>query len=344
MKIVLFLGAGFSAAYGLPVMKDFFQVARTHRRLCEDDRRFLQDIQEQARQAAGTIASEVDDLEHVLSFALMARNLDRIATDGSVPNADRLCHILALVYGDVIEAVKNYDGEGLMRLLRCEERTNQHTITVITTNYDPLVEVMLRPHGIPVSLAGVWKSYSAKQQRAYDCLYSDDGPQCIRLCKLHGSVNWYDNPTDSSTFLVADKRHSRQYFDPEERVAGIVLPEICLNGFTPPSCPILVPPTLFKIQSDVRFDRVWQEAGLSIQNAERLMFIGYSFPPSDTHMKYFIGANLARNTNHPQVQILDPNASNICEALRKDDLFGQHFKKKLHPIDTKWQEYSGSIV
>lgn len=74
------------------------------------------------------------------------------------------------------------------------------------------------------------------------------------------------------------------------------------------------------------------------------MFIGYSFPPSDTHMKYFIGANLARNTNHPQVQILDPNASIICEMLKKDGLFGQHFKDKLHPIEKKWQEYSGSIA
>jgi hypothetical protein len=73
MNIALFLGAGFSAAFGLPVMNRFFEVARTHPRLSTEDRQFLQTINGQAKSAAGMVYSRIDDLEHVLSFALMAQ-------------------------------------------------------------------------------------------------------------------------------------------------------------------------------------------------------------------------------------------------------------------------------
>src|SRR5258706_11278689 len=200
MNIVLFLGAGFSAALGLPVMNRFFEFARTHSRLSSEDRQFLQDIRVQAKNAAGMVVSTIDDLEHALSFALMAQNIERVATDGSEPKADRLRRILALVYGDVTEAVKADGGQRLADFLGYDGRRNQHAITVITTNYDLILETMLSPHGIAASLASSWKSHSGRQN-SYGGLYSANGPECISLCKLHGSVNWYDDPKDPRKFL-----------------------------------------------------------------------------------------------------------------------------------------------
>src|SRR3712207_3875551 len=97
MKIVLFLGAGFSAAWKLPVMKRFFAVAENHDRLNDADRTFLKRIRTKAKSAAGMIVSEIHDLEHVLSFALMAQDIDRLRTDDAEPEADRLRRILGLV-------------------------------------------------------------------------------------------------------------------------------------------------------------------------------------------------------------------------------------------------------
>jgi hypothetical protein len=33
-----------------------------------------------------------------------------------------------------------------------------------------------------------------------------------------------------------------------------------------------------------------------------------------------------------------------CKRLRDDPLFGPHFREQLHPINKKWQDYSGSII
>jgi hypothetical protein len=84
MNITLFLGAGFSAAFGLPVMNRFFDVARTHPRLNPNDRSFLEDIRIKARNAAGMVVSPTEDFEHVLSFAPMAQNTKH---EHSFPNS-----------------------------------------------------------------------------------------------------------------------------------------------------------------------------------------------------------------------------------------------------------------
>ena len=49
MNIVLFLGAGFSRAYGLPVMRKFFTRARRSDCLSAEDKSFLDRLQEKAQ-------------------------------------------------------------------------------------------------------------------------------------------------------------------------------------------------------------------------------------------------------------------------------------------------------
>ena len=44
MSLVYFLGAGFSAAYGLPVMNQFFSVARQSTLLSEVEKKFLAEV------------------------------------------------------------------------------------------------------------------------------------------------------------------------------------------------------------------------------------------------------------------------------------------------------------
>jgi len=62
-----------------------------------DDKKFLGEMKEKAKSAAGTIFGDVNDLEHVLSFALMAQDMDRVKDENIEPEADRLRRILATV-------------------------------------------------------------------------------------------------------------------------------------------------------------------------------------------------------------------------------------------------------
>ena len=66
MKIVLFLGAGFSAPFGLPVMDKFTRVAHDSGRLSKEDLEFLDELIREARSANAFLISSPTNLEDIL--------------------------------------------------------------------------------------------------------------------------------------------------------------------------------------------------------------------------------------------------------------------------------------
>ena len=97
------------------------------------------------------------------------------------------------------------------------------------------------------------------------------------------------------------------------------------------------------MQTDAVFSEIWNAAGKALGEAEKLVFVGFSFPESDTYIKYFLAANLYENVDLRPIEIVDPNADKICEKLKKSN-FGIHFKDRLRPINGKWQKTDYSIV
>jgi hypothetical protein len=101
--------------------------------------------------------------------------------------------------------------------------------------------------------------------------------------------------------------------------------------------PVIVPPTLFKHQADKRFEPIWARAGQAIRNADRMLFVGFSFPESDTYMRYFLGAAMVENVRLTTIGILDPQAIEICKRLKEDSRYGRHFHGLLHPLPSRWE-------
>lgn len=155
------------------------------------------------------------------------------------------------------------------------------------------------------------------------------------LCKLHGSLNWYFEPDDATKFqvenailvgdcIIDDPRHHKNFN----------LPKVSFRNYKPISTPLIVPPTLFKMQTSPIFRVIWNEAGKALEEAEKLVFIGFSFPESDIYIRYFLAANLFENVDLRTIEIIDPNADKICGRL-KDSNFGIHFTSRLRPIEGK---------
>ena len=71
--------------------------------------------------------------------------------------------------------------------------------------------------------------------------------------------------------------------------------------------------------------------------------IGYSFPDSDTHMRYFVSTALVGNVTLEKIDIIDPDAESIDKRLHEAD-FGQSFKDLLNPIDKNWESSNYRIV
>ncbi len=52
--------------------------------------------------------------------------------------------------------------------------------------------------------------------------------------------------------------------------------------------PIIIPPTYFKVLSNIFLQEVWHRAETVLSNCRTWVFCGYSFPDADMHVKYML--------------------------------------------------------
>jgi hypothetical protein len=129
--------------------------------------------------------------------------------------------------------------------------------------------------------------------------FDQDGRECIDLFKLHGSISW-KRPTDSA--------------------------------------PHIIPPTwnksLSKEDHEI-FDPIWTGASAHISEAERLIFIGYSLPPTDQYFRQFLAYSLAKNEQLRKVIVVDPSERTI-NTFR--GLLDESFRAYFKPFKLKFED------
>lgn len=131
---------------------------------------------------------------------------------------------------------------------------------------------------------------------------------------MHGSLSWEHESNDKITQHDNLKQVKPEYYNSE---------------WTQPA---IIPPTIFKqeINDDSRaadhLTRVilqqWKAAITILKNADRIIFVGYSFPPADYHSKriFQIGSMLHRTNNRGVLNILDCIGPNENHKKRNDFL------------------------
>ncbi|MHC4498231.1 MAG: hypothetical protein ACYS21_03850 [Planctomycetota bacterium] len=342
MKIVVFLGAGFSRAWDLPVMNEFFQHAKDSEHLSEEDKDFLRNLQGRAQKGVSMLQVRHDNLEDILSFCLAESKFGTGYPDESNDEYKKLCYILQKVYRQI--NVLNWEKtDGFLnerkKLFGIRERYGKPTydLGIITTNYDVMAEFCLTGVGFSCKLPGEWLPINNSTEQLYTKDHGD-----VLLCKLHGSLNWYVDDENKNSFKIESALVNANYVNEEVEHKNIWLPTVSLTKYEPMNEPLLIPPTLFKMQTDPRFQVIWRSAGEMLGKADKLVFIGFSFPEADVHIRYFLAANLCENVDLRSIDIVDPDANAICERLRKSS-FGLFFTNRLRPIQGKWQEIEYSI-
>lgn len=346
MKTVLFLGAGFSRAWGLPVMQEFFQYAKDSENLEQRDKDFLRELQSKAQMGVNMLEVRHDNLEEILSFCLASENFNSGYPNQGNREYDRLCHILQEVYRR-IDLKKWHENNGLLDNLKrllgigIDSKLSTNDLSIITTNYDVMTEFILTQFGWHCHLPGEWVAIKEEKYRPVGEIYSNEKSQPL-LCKLHGSLNWFRDVNDVTKLQVENFILSGDYFGNTHEFKSVYLPKVSFKNYEPIGTPLIVPPTLFKMQTIPTFREIWNAAGKALEEAEKLVFIGFSFPESDTYIKYFLAANLYENVDLRVIAIVDPNADKICERL-KDSNFGIHFKNRLKTVKGKWEETNYSV-
>ncbi len=328
MKIVLFLGAGFSAPFGLPVMNAFIRSAHDRRRLNDQEKAFLDELVMEARRANSFLQTSPTNLEDILSLCVMQ---DRLAMPGvSLPRTPRIVRILQKMYTDPgevdaywsrLEVLETFLGDALKK--------PSHAVSIVTTNYDLIIESACRQIDVPVSYPLQHKPYPADDNvQVHGQLTQSDG---FTLCKLHGSVNW---------FMVDDELHV------EDRVVAVqsmarantTLPRVCTANYKNSHYPLIIPPSFLKPDLPGPISSVWQSAAKALHESDQIAFVGYSFPSSDIEMKYFLASSLANNPRLRRIDVIDPNATALVARLKRETEsgFGNHFRELLNPVQSDW--------
>lgn len=183
--------------------------------------------------------------------------------------------------------------------------------TVVTFNYDTLVEVAVdtlnfrgRSTDSRMSSRDVLNNQPAPPQ-------PDDWIRCpsFRLLKLHGSLDWWAVPDDTSGMSLSREPVRSIYtmprtFTDEER--GLSLPG---------REPFIVPPSTAK-SSYYRFPmtrELWRNAYQAFRAAERVTLIGYSMPLADSGMLGLLESAL--RGRHVHIDIVNPMPDPIHERF-----------------------------
>ena len=126
---------------------------------------------------------------------------------------------------------------------------------------------------------------------------------------------------------------------------GILSPfkEPSIDGV--PSSPLLITPVRQKkydmYQSTIQ--NIWKQAKIAMNSADRIVFIGYSFPPTDTVPMELIRKTLELRQQSLSVEFVSPSAEDIASRIG-DSFLSKAGDVKIHPmrfedfLDLQWKE------
>jgi NAD-dependent SIR2 family protein deacetylase len=340
-KMVFILGAGASREAGCPVMADFLEIADKIRyttlfpTLAEPSnerystafsevfsaRSQLQSVHSKARLDLHNIESvfgafemakrfrkgfgtlKFEDIQHLSDSMrrLIVRTLE-LTTKFAYSNGNLFA---PSNYGEFARVVEN-----------ARERTS---VSIITFNYDVGLDTALTLRGIPID-------YCLKEQL--------DPTRYLSVIKLHGSINWAwcNQCEEMATWDLGD---FCKIYPPEQYVNlgpyfigkdGYLRMQIgsFIQGLQhkcrvtiEPDIPAIVPPTWEKREYSEGFENMWAHAANHLSEAETIMVIGYSLPPTDEFFKTLYALGTVGESILKRFWVFDPDKTGLVEKRFK---------------------------
>lgn len=164
-------------------------------------------------------------------------------------------------------------------------------VPIITLNWDILLDNAILANERRVT-------YAFRDHGDWDP--DGKGTRSQVLLKLHGSLNW----------LLCRACGRVSYLPRKEDAVSFLVGRAL--GITCSSCEtndeldvLLIPPVLSKLErGDSLIEQVWRDAYMRLQDAKRVVIIGYSFPPTDIQTKLFISKALKAADNLKKIEVV----------------------------------------
>ena len=184
--------------------------------------------------------------------------------------------------------------------------------TVITLNYDTLIESAARelkmdnsPRILPEQMYPPYFANIASRTGA--ALWGEERLETFSYYKLHGSTNWYYSGRDNfygETIFYSDippweTKHSRAELGPHPLAADKEW--------------LIIPPVTDKLTyfNNETIRHLWQKASNDLWSATRVFVIGYSLPPSDLGMQFFLQHSQPSEETQAKIYIVNPDHSAV---------------------------------
>lgn len=330
MRKVYVLGAGASAGAGLPLMSNFLEKA--------------EELQVKLNFKFENIWKYLDvhhhlknsNIEEIMGYLDMRTTLYKSNPNNDNLKSDKQFRSEFLEFIDSVIILSGYYSDEITaskysELLKTFEKNLNKDDTIISFNYDFLIDDCLIKNDWCIDYGIDLEGYKEKS----------NGKR-IHLLKLHGSLNWsicpickkpqWDDPTyllersrvKSSTSGNSDKLYDKLYENlvtstivynnkrlknPEEARMQRIRLGACHKNEKHTNQEVLIVPPSWNKSDYPDFHELWLKAHERLKEAGKIIFIGYSFPQTDSYFKYLLLSSLPKNID---VEVVDCKIQNIA--------------------------------
>lgn len=305
-KTVFILGAGFSRDAGAPpqegLIKSIFELDKS------DPSIFRPNSISDFRKLLTETFSIPENLYNQIPLEDIFTPLDKCSLDNisfrnlSIDEVkikrEEVVYLIAKMLKEILtSSSKDYIDKFAMHLVeKCEKRKEGNygkvdAVSVITTNWDILLDTSIQKviddchiKKAVVDYCCHISSFNEHDDRVKPGLeILGKGGFNVKVLKLHGSLNWLHCP-----------RCQRLYVDPENKISVDqwhfeAKCRHCEDNFGHENSHILtsniIIPTFLKNLSNPQYKIIWQNAGIELSEASKIIFVGYSLPQADFELR-----------------------------------------------------------
>lgn len=346
---VFIFGAGFSAIAGMPVQADIMRkiVSRVS--------------QYNVRHTIGHMFSlfQVEDiaevpLEDIFTMFDRARNArETIGRFSHQQIEDSYKTLVSSITAEFDRRLSGFTDEpysSFMRSLfekqisdRNENESQPASFCIITLNWDTILDYLIEKLGISQGVSADYGCYSYNLEDTDPCEQFKKNRQqetsFIKLLKLHGSLNW----------LICTSC-GRLFFSNSTSRPPVFFPYVKLCRYCTETLleSLIITPTLVKNINQTHLNMVWHNALLKLQQAKRIVFVGYSFPLADFEFRYMLLKAIIGNHNvivrvllYPPDDLIESEAQRI-ERSKVEARYRNFFGSR--DIDFKYMSAEGFMT
>ena len=209
-------------------------------------------------------------------------------------------------------------------------KNNIDRVSVITTNWDVLLERYLLQSELAFD-------YKFNSDYVIDNNYANihGGTQNVdhvNLMKIHGSINWF-RCLRCGTLQVCNVQECGQYlFDDLKKEKCNMCGQVA-HGSSVQMQPEIITPTMLKTINGQLYNNIWQNAAYELQNADKVIFCGYSLPTADFEFRYLLKQNInpkasidivLYHNDDPNVLSKESSIRSLLPERRYKDLFSNN--------------------